>query len=140
MIKKNIYRGTCLLICMMALHLTCIAQTETVRIYVGNLPKETQESDLKSMFSKFGEIENVLIVRDAFHEFKPRGFGYLFIRKKEVVKKILEEADKFEFLGKKLTVKVSEGLTKDERTNSNGQQPVAPTLYPRWMKMDSRRW
>lgn len=46
------------------------------KIYVGNLPFQTTEQDLDSMFQKFGKIKETVLIRDRLsREFK--GFAFI---------------------------------------------------------------
>jgi hypothetical protein len=54
------------------------------KIYVGNIPYDITEEDLKELFSEYGEIESIRIVKD---QFTGRCKGYAFV---EMVKKMQE--------------------------------------------------
>lgn len=47
-----------------------------MKIYVGNLPRELTEDDLRREFEAFGKVESVSIVRDRYSG-QPRGFGFV---------------------------------------------------------------
>ncbi|MDZ7331621.1 MAG: RNA-binding protein [candidate division KSB1 bacterium] len=47
-----------------------------MRIYVGNLPKDTEEDDLIEMFSEYGSVKNIKIIRDRFSN-NSRGYAFL---------------------------------------------------------------
>jgi len=47
-----------------------------VNIFVGNLPREATETDLRDAFKAFGEIASVTIIKDRFTG-EPRGFGFV---------------------------------------------------------------
>ncbi len=47
-----------------------------MRIYVGNLPKDTEEDDLIEMFSEYGNVKNIKIIRDRFSN-TSRGYAFL---------------------------------------------------------------
>jgi RNA recognition motif-containing protein len=47
-----------------------------MNIYVGNLPREATEDDLKEAFEAFGEVTSVKIIKDKFTG-DPRGFGFV---------------------------------------------------------------
>ncbi len=51
-------------------------------IYVGNLPYSMSESDLKELFSEYGEVRSVKLIMD--HETgRPRGYGFVEMEKSE---------------------------------------------------------
>ncbi|HWR69787.1 MAG TPA: RNA-binding protein [Dehalococcoidia bacterium] len=47
-----------------------------MKIYVGNLPRELTEDDLRHEFEAFGKVESVAIVKDRYSG-QPRGFGFV---------------------------------------------------------------
>jgi len=47
-----------------------------MNIYVGNLPREASEDDLRKAFEAFGEVSSVKIITDKFTG-DPRGFGFV---------------------------------------------------------------
>jgi RNA recognition motif-containing protein len=47
-----------------------------MRIYVGNLPYNVNESDLKEMFSAYGEVTSASLVMDKFSG-QSKGFGFV---------------------------------------------------------------
>jgi RNA recognition motif-containing protein len=49
------------------------------QIYVGNLPYQVTEQDLKDYFGKYGVIENVRIVKN-YSSGRSKGFGFVTYR------------------------------------------------------------
>jgi len=47
-----------------------------MKIYVGNLPFEVTEEELRQEFVAFGEVESVSIITDKYSG-RPRGFGFV---------------------------------------------------------------
>jgi RNA recognition motif-containing protein len=47
-----------------------------MNIYIGNLSFSTTEDSLKSLFTEFGEVESVKIIKDRFSG-RPKGFGFV---------------------------------------------------------------
>jgi RNA recognition motif-containing protein len=47
-----------------------------MRIYVGNLPYNVNESELKEMFSAYGEVTSASLVMDKFSG-QSKGFGFV---------------------------------------------------------------
>jgi RNA recognition motif-containing protein len=47
-----------------------------MNIYVGNLPCEATEDDLKHAFSAFAQVETVKSIKDKWSG-QPRGFGFV---------------------------------------------------------------
>ncbi len=47
-----------------------------MNIYVGNLPYDIGEDELRDVFSQFGEVSKVNIIMDKFSR-QPKGFGFV---------------------------------------------------------------
>jgi RNA recognition motif-containing protein len=47
-----------------------------MKIYVGNLPHEVTEQELRQEFATFGEVTSVNIIKDRYSG-RPRGFGFV---------------------------------------------------------------
>ena len=47
-----------------------------MRIYVGNLPYNVDESELKEMFSSYGQVTSATLVMDKFSG-QSKGFGFV---------------------------------------------------------------
>ena len=47
-----------------------------MKIYVGNLPHDITEEELRQEFATFGEVTSVNIITDKFSG-RPRGFGFV---------------------------------------------------------------
>lgn len=47
-----------------------------MNIFVGNLPFSTTESDLRSLFAEYGEIDSVAVIKDR-DTGRSRGFGFV---------------------------------------------------------------
>ena len=46
------------------------------KVYVGNLPSETNESELRELFQKFGEVQSVEVIMDR-RTGRSRGFCFV---------------------------------------------------------------
>jgi len=53
-----------------------------MNIYVGNLPLDLTEEDLREAFAAFGEVETAKIITDKENG-RARGFGFVGMPKKE---------------------------------------------------------
>jgi RNA recognition motif-containing protein len=51
-------------------------RSTSMKIYVGNLPSEVTEQELREEFAAFGEVASVSIVKDKYSG-QPRGFGFV---------------------------------------------------------------
>ena len=74
-----------------------------MRIYVGNLSKDTTEDDLRPSFEEFGQIDSVTIMKDKFSGVS-KGFGFVDIPSKEEGLSAIEGLNNKELNGKSLQV------------------------------------
>jgi RNA recognition motif-containing protein len=51
-------------------------RSTSMKIYVGNLPSEVTEQELREEFATFGEVTSVNIIKDKYSG-RPRGFGFV---------------------------------------------------------------
>jgi RNA recognition motif-containing protein len=71
------------------------------KLYVGNFPFETTESDLKELFEQAGSVETVRIITDR-DTGRSKGFG--FVEMQEGGDKAIAEMNGKDFKGRALTV------------------------------------
>lgn len=82
------------------------------KIYVGNLPFKISVQELEQAFSQFGEIQEVILVRDRQTD-KLRGFGFIIFETEESACSALDMDGK-ELLGRNLKV----NMAKERRKHS----------------------
>ena len=73
------------------------------KMYVGNLPYNASEGDLRELFSEYGEIESLKIMKDQFTD-RSKGFGFIEMANEEDAKKAIAALNGKDFKGKSLTV------------------------------------
>jgi RNA recognition motif-containing protein len=73
------------------------------KLYVGNLPYETTEADLQTLFGAAGSVSAVTIVRDRATG-QPRGFAFVEMSDTDGAQKAISELDKHQMGGRALTV------------------------------------
>ncbi len=73
------------------------------RLFVGGLPYETTEDELKEAFSNSGTVESANIITDKMTG-RSKGFGFVEMSSDEEGSKAVEEWNKKEFNGRTLTV------------------------------------
>ena len=87
------------------------------KLYVGNLPYETTESDLQTLFEAAGQVSTITIVRDRATG-QARGFAFVEMSDAEGAQKAIKELDRHEYGGRNLTV--NEAKPMAPRGNSGG--------------------
>ena len=75
----------------------------STKLYVGNLPYETTESDLQTLFETAGQVATVNIVRDRATG-QARGFAFVEMSDVEGARKAISELDRHQVGGRSLTV------------------------------------
>lgn len=90
-----------------------------MKIFVGNLSHEVNEQELTALFSEYGSVSNVRIVRDISNQMS-RGFGFVEMVRKVEAKKALKTLNDFEFKGKRISV--NEAKQERDRNSAGGSK------------------
>ena len=89
----------------------------STKLYVGNLPFQTTESDLQTLFESVGSVASINIVRDRATG-QARGFAFVEMSDEESAKRAISELDRHEYGGRNLTVNEARPMTP--RGNGGG--------------------
>ena len=87
------------------------------KLYVGNLPYTTGETELQELFSKAGTVESVRVMRDAATG-RARGFAFVEMATDEEAHKAATEFNQYLMGGRALTV--NEARPKPEFSGGGG--------------------
>ena len=74
-----------------------------MNLYLGNLNFDAKESEIEELFSQFGQVDSVKVIRDRYSG-KSRGFAFVELESDEAGEKALEQLNDTEFLGRKILV------------------------------------
>lgn len=85
------------------------------KLYVGNFPYETTESDLKELFGQAGSVETVRIITDR-DTGRSKGFG--FVEMQDGGDKAIAAINGKDFKGRALTVNEARPMSSDSRGGS----------------------
>jgi RNA recognition motif-containing protein len=85
-----------------------------MNIYVGNLPFDTSEDELKSLFEQFGEVASVNIIKDQYSG-KSKGFGFVEMPEQADGESAIQQLDGSELSGR--NIKVNQARPRGERPN-----------------------
>ena len=99
------------------------------KLYVGNLPYETTEADLQSLFGAAGQVSTINIVRDRATG-QARGFAFVEMGDAESARRAIAELDRHEVGGRNLTV--NEAKPKEARSNDGGFGAAHARRGSRW--------
>jgi RNA recognition motif-containing protein len=83
-----------------------------MNIYVGNLSWTATEDDLKTAFSRFGEVTSASIIRDR-ETGRSKGFGFVEMTVKTDAEKAIKELDGIPLKGRE--IKVNEARSREGR-------------------------
>src|SRR5258707_13839084 len=72
------------------------------KLYVGNLPYETGETELQELFARAGTVETVRVMRDMASG-RARGFAFVEMSTDEEAQKAITELNDFQLGGRGLT-------------------------------------
>ena len=97
------------------------------KLYVGNLPYETTESDLQTLFEGTGQVNTINIVRDRATG-QARGFAFVEMSDAEGARRAISELDKHPYGGRNLTVNEAKPMEPRGSGGSGGRQ----RREPRW--------
>jgi len=84
----------------------------TKKVYVGNLPFQTTEDDLNSLFSQAGAVESVSIITDR-DTGRSKGFGFVSMDA-DAADKAIAQFNGTDFNGRALTVNEARPMVKKE--------------------------
>jgi cold-inducible RNA-binding protein len=102
----------------------------TTKLYVGNLPYETTESDLQALFEAAGQVSTINIVRDRTTG-QARGFAFVEMSDVESAQRAINELDKQQYGGRNLTVNEAKPMTP-RGGNGGGFGGGRQRRDPRW--------
>lgn len=78
-----------------------------MNIYIGQLPYSVTEDELKKIFSEFGEISSVNIIKDRFSG-KSKGFGFIDMPNNADADKAIKALNKSMLKGREIKVNQAE--------------------------------
>lgn len=85
-----------------------------MNIYIGNLNYKLSESELEQVFTEFGEVSSVKIIKDKFTG-RSKGFGFVEMPNSEEANVAIEELDGAEVGGRNMRVNEA----RPRRNNDN---------------------
>lgn len=108
------------------------------KLYVGNLPFDTSEAELRDLFSRAGEIRAVTIPMDRMSN-RPRGFAFVEMSNAEQASAAIRMFNGHNFEGR--TLNVSEARPPESRGNGGSfSRDVRGGSRDRRSSGNNRRW
>lgn len=95
----------------------------SIRLYVGNLPKEVERQELEAVFSQAGDFISTKVITDR-KTGKCRGFGFVTVKTPEQAEEVVEKFNGYMFKDTPLKVEKalprSKGKDEEAKGNSSG--------------------
>lgn len=88
------------------------------KIYIGNLPYKATEDDISDIFTKYGAIEQVALIRDRATN-QPKGFGFVTFESADAAQAALAENGQ-ELLGRSMKVSIAKEKEPGEMGGGRG--------------------
>jgi RNA recognition motif-containing protein len=82
------------------------------KVFVGNIAWSVSEDDLGNAFSQYGEIEDLVILKDRYTH-RSRGFGFVTFDSDDDADKAIEALNGFNLNGRDLVVNEAKPPRKD---------------------------
>ena len=108
------------------------------KLYVGNLPFQTTESDLEQLFASSGDVASVTVMRDRATG-RARGFAFVEMASDEGASHAVETLNNTSYGGRNLTVNEArpqearrDGGDRDSRGGGFGGGRGGRRTEPRW--------
>ena len=76
------------------------------KLYVGNLPYQTTEEDLRSTFGEYGEVTSAKVITD-FETGRSKGFAFVELSSAEEAQNAISSLDGNDFNGRTMRVSVA---------------------------------
>lgn len=83
-----------------------------MNIYVGNLPYNVTEEELKEAFSGFGEVSSVNVITDKYSG-QSKGFGFVEMEKNSEAEEAIKALNESSLKGR--NIKVNQAKPRDKR-------------------------
>ncbi|SHO57223.1 RNA recognition motif domain-containing protein [Vibrio quintilis] len=92
-------------------------QSKTTTLYVGNLPYKANESNVKTLFSQYGDVFAVRLMKDK-RTGKRRGFGFVVMPSSDAPT-ALENLNEHSYMDRTLKVRVANDPKSSEAVESD---------------------
>ncbi|MES1255927.1 MAG: RNA-binding protein [Acidobacteriota bacterium] len=100
------------------------------KLYVGNLPYDTGETDLQTLFGQAGNVESVRVMRDMATG-RARGFAFVEMASDEEAQKAIHDFNDYQLGGRGLTVNEARPKPDGGGFGRGGDAPRRRS-EPRW--------
>lgn len=98
----------------------------SIRLYVGNLPKDFERQELEAVFSEFGDSASTKVITDR-KTGKCRGFGFVTVQTEEQADQLIEKFNGFEFKETALKIERAQPRSKGKGDEAEVSTVSAPS-------------
>ena len=88
------------------------------KLYVGNLPFDTTEDDLKTLFSEAGEVKSAMLIKDKISG-RSKGFGFVEMDSQESLQNALKIFASYTYQDRVLKVDMAKPKEDNRRPFDN---------------------
>ena len=88
------------------------------KLYVGNLPFDTTEEELKELFAEAGEVKSVVLINDKFSG-RSKGFGFIEMENQEGMQNAIQKFDSYNFKDRPMKVNIARPKEDNRRPFEN---------------------
>lgn len=99
----------------------------SIRLYVGNLPKELERQELAALFSEFDESVTTKIITDR-KTGKCRGFGFVTVKTDEQADQFIEKFNNY--LYQDTPLKIEKALPRTKGKDEDGEEGAVEAAAP----------
>ena len=92
-----------------------------MNIYVGNLPHGVSEEEIKEMFTKYGEVASVKLVKDRFSGMS-KGFGFVEMPNNSEADQVIKALNKTDLQGRTIKVNQVQPQKKGKKNARRGRR------------------
>lgn len=85
-------------------------------IYIGNLSYEASEQDVQNLFSQFGEVSSVKLIKDNATG-RSKGFGFVEMADASLSKRAIAELHETEFMSRNIVVNEARPKASNDRSS-----------------------
>ncbi len=91
------------------------------KLFVGNLPHEIRDPELKELFSEFGTVVSAQVIIDKFTE-RSKGFGFVVMGTAEEAQSAIENLDNREVNNRAIRVNIAKPPVNRDRGGFGGDR------------------
>jgi RNA recognition motif-containing protein len=101
----------------------------SIRLYVGNLPKEFERQELEAVFSEFDDSVSTKVITDR-KTGKCRGFGFVTVKTEEQADQLIEKFNGFAFKDSELKIERAQPRSKGKGEEAEVSSTASNTSAP----------